>query len=271
MKSPKFYSVIAFLTLIATSPCAFAQVSLEMPGGPTSTVSKSEMSTIKELSSNIKNDIHRLLNNIKKDRDPSVTKETLTRGMEGIVRASGEKMNHLLLKHSIIAGLNLSKLIQEMTIKRGVARTPQGTVRQQVRILKHALVMALEYHQKDQDYLNSVVSGEVRNTQWAYYGLELSQFIIKMSDGVLSAPASYGMIRWSLGVLEKDLMNDANRPAFHDAIIHLHEDLEKMPNLMVGDAAPSDVDCIAKIRQLKFIANEATKDLSFEMKEIQKS
>ena len=86
-----------------------------------------------------------------------------------------------------MAGLNLNKLIEKMTLERGVAQTPQGTVRQQVRILKHALTMSLAFYQKDQDFYNSVVSGKLRDTEWAYYGLELSQFIIKMSDGVLSA------------------------------------------------------------------------------------
>ncbi len=270
MKPLAFYGLLGALTLIGSSPCAFAQKSLEMAGGPTSVVTQTELNSIRMLSTNIKNDITRLLDKAKSQRDPSEMKKTLTTGMEGLVQACGTKMNDMLLKHSLIAGLNISRLIQSQTIERGLSRTPQGIVRQQVRVLRHALEMASRYYQKDQDYLNAVVTHTVRDTQWAAYGLELSQFIIKMSDGVLSAPAAYGMIRWSLGVLEKNLMNDVNRPAFHDAIMHLHEDLAKMPNIMVGDPAPNDLDCIAKIRQLKFIAREAAKDLAFEMKELGK-
>jgi len=255
------------LSLMSTTG-AFAQTSLEISGGPTSTISQNEIKSIRDFPTDLKKNINRLLEKAKTERDPSKVKEMLKEGMMNIKDSAGDKMNNTLLKQSVIAGLDLNRLIQAYTINLGPARTPQGIVRQQVRILKHSLEMASRYYQKDQDFYNGLINNSVRQTQWAYFGQELSNFIIKMSDGVLNAPAAYGMIRWSLGVLEKNLLNDPNRPAFHDAIVHLDGDLAKMPNLMAGETAPSDIECIANIRKLKFTAKETNEELKVEFNDM---
>ena len=273
MKKLAIYGLFGALSLAGLAPSAFAQHSLEDSGGPTSTVTKAEIDDLKKLSTNLKNDINRALEEIKSKRDPSETKKILVDRMRNIEESAGSRMNNMLLKESIGSGLSLNNLIQEMTIKQGLSRTPPGIVRQQVRILKHSLEKARDYYQKDQDFLEARVNGTERKTQWVYFGKELSDFIIKMSDGVLSAPASYGMVRWALGILERKLLDDKNRPAFADAIKHLDQDLNStinpMPDLMHDRTMKiSDAGYVAKTRQLKLTARFANQDLAFELKEM---
>ncbi len=258
---------------LSLAPSSFAQRSLEDPNGPTSSVTKKEIEDLKKLSTNLKRDIERALDEVKFKKDPSEVKRFLVNRMTTISESAGSKMNNMLLKESIGAGLTLNNLIQEFTIKQGLSRTPPGIVRQQVRILKHALEKAGTYYEKDQKFLADQVTGAQRKTDWVAYGKELSDFIIKMSDGVLSAPASYAMVRWSLGVLERKLLDSNDRPAFADAIKHLDQDLNStlnpMPDLAhVQPTNISDVDYVAKVRSLKFTARSANQDLAFELKEM---
>ena|GEM_PF-1966280 len=252
------------LALHLAAPAANAQTTLEYPGGPHSGITSSEIQSLKGWSQNAMADITRLLNEIQPMLDASDVKRKLSFGMENIAQNSDTKAADLLLRQAIYAGLTVNRLIEQESIRRGMENAPQGTVDQQVRILKHSLEMAKEYYKSDFAYINGILSKKDTsyvNPKLVEFGVRFSQFLIKMSDGVLDASASYGMIRWSLGILENYLGQDSRNVVYASTIKHLHDELKQYPNIVTGQSAPEDITCIKYVRELKRLAQETYKEI----------
>jgi len=262
---------ILSLAIHLAGPAANAQTTLEYPGGPHSGISSSEVQSLKGWSQNAMADITRLLNEIQPMLDASDVKRKLSLGMENIAQNSDTKAADLLLRQAVYAGLTVNRLIEQESVRRGMENTPQGTVDQQVRILKHSLEMAKEYYKSDFAYINGILSKKDTsyvNPKFVEFGVRFSQFLIKMSDGVLDASASYGMIRWSLGILESYLSRDSRNIVYASTIKHLHDELKQYPNIVTGQPAPEDIDCIKYVRELKRLAQETYREIDQTTKEV---
>jgi hypothetical protein len=263
---------ILSLAIHFTGTSAQAQTNLEYPGGPHGTVSAPEIQAIKSWSQNALADIDRLISNNQAILNPSDQKRKLFNGMETIVQNSDPKAADLLLRHAIYAGLTVNKLIEQEAIRKGFENAPQGTVSQQVRILKKSLTMARDYYKSDFAYINGILSkkdGSYINPNLVDFGVRFSQFLIKMSDGVLDATASYGMIRWSLGILSNYMNQDSRNIAYASTIKYLHDELKQYPDIVGGQLAPEDVDCIKYTRELKRIAQTVFAEITNTTKSIQ--
>jgi hypothetical protein len=256
---------ILTLALYLTGTEAKAQTSLEYLGGPHANISQPEIQAIKSWSQNALADIDRLINNVQPMLDSSDQKRKLFNGMETIVQNSDPKAADLLLRHAIYAGLTVNKLIEQESIRKGMDYTAQGTVDQQVRILKKSLTMAKDYYKSDFAFINGMLSkkdGSAVNPNLVDFGLRFSQFLIKMSDGVLDASASYGMIRWSLGILSNYMNQDSRNIAYASTIKYLHDELRQYPDIVAGQMAPEDITCIKYTRELKRIALAVYKEVA---------
>lgn len=239
-----------------TSP-AIAQHSLEYPGGPQSRITPAEIRQYEGYANNAKNEINSLLAFTSRTLDSNTLKDKLYQGVKRISRGSQPKEADLLVRHVLYAGLTLSDLIDRETSNNAFGRAPQGTVDQQVRILRHTLTMAQDYFEPDAVYIQKLQSGErtfSRQPQFVEFGTRLTQFMIKMSDGVLDASASYGMIRWSMGVLANYLHKDRRATVYAGTIRDLFVRLQDYPDLVNGDPAPADLSCIRYVQELKLLA-----------------
>ena len=93
---------------------------------------------------------------------------------------------------------------------------------------------------------------------------------MKMSNGIVNARSNYGMIRWSLAVLANYIKRDKNVGVAYAStqtnlvttLLEKNADLTPtFPDLVNGEAAPSDIDCIVKTRDLKFLAQTSFKEI----------
>jgi len=280
MKTISNFLILGTLALVAPK---FVQAqtlpnsSIEYADGPSGKLDLGEIKDIKSYAFNANTSIKRLLNTVEHMSDSEEIKKILIRGIDGkdgILASSTDKRSVLLLTNSLQSGMTLVKMIDLNTIKRGIAYTPQGTVDQQNRIMKQSLIFARDYYQSDFEFINGVLAKNeaVTNPKFVEFGLKMTQFLIKMSDGVLSARGAYGMIRWSLAVLANDIKNDkeigiayaATQANLVKTLLSRDEatGLPNYPDLVNGEMAPEDVDCIAKIRELKLLAQQSFDEIT---------
>ncbi len=278
--------VLGFATLTAPQ-MASAQVtpnpSLELPDGPSGKLDLGVLQDIKSYAINANSDITRLLNAVAQMNDSVEIKNKLFNGINNIISNTKGSRSTLLLTQSLQAGITLVKLIDQQSIQRGLQFTPQGTVDQEVRIMRQSLNFAKEYYESDFAFINGVLAkNEVKtNPKFVEFGMKLNSFIIKMSDGVLNARASYGMIRWSLALLANYIKNDKEigiayaSTRYNIATTLTEKDLATgksiYPDLVNGEMAPSDVECVIKIRNLKLLAMQSMDEMKKAKAELDKA
>jgi hypothetical protein len=263
------------LLVLTSTQFAGAQVnsSLEYTDGPSAKLDLASLGDIKEYAKNANTDIIRLLTAASQLSDSVEIKNKLYSGISKIIADSKDSRSVLLLTHSLQAGMTLVKLIDQQSIQRGIQFTPQGTVDQQVRIMKQSLNFAKEYFESDFAFINGVLAkNEAKtNPKFVEFGLKMNTFLIKMSDGVLNARSNYGMIRWSLAVLANYIKNDKEKGiAYASTRYNIAKTLTEKdmsgqpvyPDLVNGEAAPSDVDCIAKVRALKLLSKQSIEEIN---------
>jgi len=250
---------------------AHAQTNLEYPGGPHSGMSDAEVKKLDAWAQNTQLQLTRLENEVSFDqgesRSDSEIKKKLYDGIKEIAGDSGLKPGDLLLHQSLYAGITLCDIIDVEGLKKGA--TP-GEIGEQVSILKQTITMAKKYYISDQVYVNGLLERrpEVHfNNQLIEFGVELTQFMMKQSRKMIAmdASASYGMIKWSLGVLNRKILDDDRNVAFANTITYLNQKLGAFPEM---ENLSSDVDAIAKIRDLKNLAKEIFSEIAMTQKSL---
>jgi hypothetical protein len=247
-----------FFMLVSAS--AYAQTSLEYPGGPHAGTTDAEIQKLGAWAKNVQLELSRVEAKISNMTDDTEIKRVLLDKMKQVAGDSGLRPGDLLLRQSLYAGVVLSDIIDQEGLKKGP--TP-GEVYQQVKILKKAIAMAKDYYVSDQVYVDGLLKhrAEVHfNNKLVEFGVRLSRFIIKQSTSMLplDATASYGMMKWALGVLDRKLLEDDRNVAFASTITYLNSELQAYPEM---DLMPSDVDAILKIRDLKSLAKQIFKEI----------
>jgi hypothetical protein len=256
---------------------------LEYDQGPTGKIDIDELNSIKAYAIDANVSITRLLNNINRMEENTTSgddtnsivnmKKKLMDGITKLIQESKDKRSVLLLTHSLQAGVILVNLIENQSINLGTDQTPPGTVSQQFRILKQSLIFARDYYESDFVFIEGVLAKQEQKTnpKFVEFGVKLTEFIIKMSNGVINVRSSYGMIRWSLAVLANYIKADKNTGiAYSSTRYNLVTELTAkniddsavFPDLVNGEAAPSDIECITKIRDLKFLAKQSFEEIA---------
>lgn len=256
---------------------------LEYDQGPSGKIDIEELNSIKAYATDANTSITRLLNNVNRMEENSSAdddtnsivnmKQKLIDGITTLIKESKDKRSVLLLTHSLQAGMILVNLIENQSINLGADQTPQGTVSQQFRILKQSLIFARDYYESDFAFINGVLTTQEKtsNPKFVEFGVKLTEFIIKMSNGVVNVRSSYGMIRWSLAVLANYIKADKNTGiAYSSTRYNLVTELTgknidgtpMYPDLVNGEAAPTDIECITKIRDLKFLAKQSFEEIA---------
>ena len=275
MKKLILLGIAGFTGLASLSQSAHAQINLEYKNGVHAGVSDAELSTLQTWAKNTGASIDNLLVTTGKSLDSTETHRKLLDGIKGLLDAPSSEADKLL-RQALSVGLDADALIQFTTMGPGgnIQRTPEGTIDQQNRILKKSLQMARDYYKSEFEYVDGVVSrrdNSMTKPNLIDFGVRFSQFLIKMSDGVLSAPASYGLIRWSLGVLERFIYDDTKKQGYAFTISNLHTALRPYIDIMNNTNPtqfPSDTDCIRNIRELKLQAQMTYKNIEKETKEL---
>lgn len=268
----QFLSLSIIALSLAWTHGANAQTTLEYGDGPTSRINQAQLDPIFKTPINPKVALNHLLTKIRNLKDPSEVKQTLFRGLNDIQRDTLSTENNLIFKHSIKAGLELSQLIHSQTIAQGKSRTPPGTIRQQIRIMKKSVDLALGYYESDESYVRALRTGTLaeqeaakkcRTPDFIKFGKELTKFIIGMSDGVLNIQAAYGMVRWSIGVFENYMLQDRGAAGYADTIrlLDTTRGNPEFPDLMQGEKPLNDLQAVDRIMKLKLIAKQAIGDL----------
>lgn len=260
------------LGLAVTGSVQAQQPSLEYgPGAPSSQISPAQLDALRGWRRNTQADIDRLLNSVQPILDSTDRKRKLATRMEAIAAMSEPNTADLILRHAIYAGLTVNKLIERETVAKGRDFTPEGTVDQQARILRRSLEIAREYYESDMKLMNGILTQRrsFSNPKLVDFGIRISKFLIKMSDGVLSAPANYGMIRWSLGILNNYMVKDEKNIAYAATIKYLTMELRNYPDIVRGEAAPDDAKCVQYVRELKRLALQAYGEIEQTAKNIE--
>lgn len=248
---------------------------LEYDQGPTGKIDIEELNSIKAYAIDANISIIRLLNKISRMEDASIVemKKDLMNGISTLIKDSKDKRSVLLLTHSLQTGMILTNLIEKQSINLGADQTPQGIVSQQFRILKQSLIFARDYYESDFEFISGVLATKEQKTnpKFVEYGVKLTEFVLKMSNGIVNVRSSYGMIRWSLAVLANYIKADKNTGIAYSStrynlVTELTaknvDDTPVYPDLVNGEAAPTDIECITKIRDLKFLAKQSFEEIS---------
>jgi len=248
--------------------------SLEYTDGPSAKITLEELKGIKKYATNANADISRLLITIGHLDDSVEIKQKLMGSIEALIKDSTDQRSVLLLTHSLQAGMTIVKLIEKNTVKAGIDQTPQGTVDQEIRILKQSLIFAQFYYESDFNFINGVLAkNEAKiNPKFVEFGVKLSKFLMRMSDGVLNVRSSYGIARWSLGVLANYIKNDKEVGIIYASTLtnlvkelstrELYDNSPVYPDLVNGETAPSDIDCLLKIQSLKLLAEQSFAEIA---------
>lgn len=261
---------LAFL-MVAGMSVAHAQTSLEYPGGPHSGMSDVEVKKLDAWAQNTQLQLTRLENELSYNEGESLSDSEIKRklydGIKEIAGDSGLKPGDLLLRQSLYAGITLCDIIDAEGLKKGA--TP-GEIGEQVSILKQTITLAKKYYISDQVYVNGLLERrpEVHfNNKLIEFGVELTQFMMKQSRKMIAidASASYGMIKWSLGVLNRKILDDDRNVAFANTITYLNQKLESFPEM---ENLSSDVDAVKKIRELKNLAKEVFSEIEMTQKSL---
>lgn len=280
MKTSTIFAALT-LALISLAPHQAQAQSLEYNDGPSAKIDVAALNTIQDYAKDANADIIRLLNSVSQSTDSVEIKARLVKGIERIIGSSKDSRSVLLLTQSLQSAMTLVKLIDQQSIQRGIEHTPEGTVDQQIRIMKQSLVFAKDYFESDYSFINGVLEkNEAKtNPKFVEFGVKLNKFLIKMSDGVLNARSSYGMIRWSLAVLANYIKQDKQIGiAFASTRYNMAKELTAKdlngapiyPDLVNGEMAPSDVQCLAKIRSLKLLAQQSMNEIETAMTALKK-
>jgi hypothetical protein len=273
MKTLFLLGLTILLSNVASAQ-TYPNSTLEYDGGPSAKLDIGALQDIKSYAVNANSDIIRLLNATAQMSESIEIKNKLYNGINNIIANSKDSRSVLLLTQSLQAGMTVVKLIDQQSIQRGLQFTPQGTVDQEIRIMKQSLTFAKEYYESDFSFINGVLAKNESKTnpKFVEFGIRLNSFLIKMSDGVLNARASYGMIRWSLAVLANYIKNDKSigiayaSTRYNIAKVLTETDLSTgrsvFPDLVNGEMAPSDFDCLSKIRNLKQLSKQSAEEMN---------
>ena len=274
MKTTITLSVFTLMLMSVFSQNSHAQSRSPWETGDlTSRVTQAEVESIRGLPRNPKSDIEQALKDVKTISDPSEARDMLLKQAKRIVEYSKAQGDKLLLSQSLASGITLTSYIQDTVID--AHKAPAGTVRQQVRILKHAFTQAKKYFERDRDYMNRLINtpqADARSSDWVYFGKELSKFIMELSEGMLNMKAHYAINRWAAGVFERKLLDDRNRAAFKTAFEHLHDRVESLPN-PIGEGYhaldTNDIQYAEMSRKVKLAMNNAIEDSEDELKDLE--
>lgn len=255
MKNKMILLAMSALSFLTVSNHSFAQANLEYPGGPTSTMNASDIQSLGTWARNVQMDLSRLETRVEYMADDLEIKNALYTRMKLIAGESGLRPGDLLLRQALYAGIILCDIIEQESIRKNP--TP-GAVGLQATILKQSLAMAKEYYVSDFVYLNGLLQNRASvqfNDKLVDFGVKLSKFIIKQSTSALGldATASYGMMKWALGVLNKKLLEDNRNVAFASTIRYLGDSLGPFPDMA---AVQDDPAAIEKIRDLKRLSKQ---------------
>lgn len=228
--------IFALIVLLAPAVTHAQTDSLEYPGGPTSQMTPEQIDKIKSWTDKANRALQRLENDVRMMSDELAIRDALYKRMKQIARDTGLKPGDLLLRQSLYVGVILVDDIEKQAqakIKQGRGKVP-GTVAKQSLILKKALKMAQDYYNSDVRYIDGVMQsrGEVYyNDKLVEFGLRIAKFVYDRSVDVemVSATASYGILRRSLGWLNVKMVEDDRNAAFRSQIIELTERLEDFP------------------------------------------
>ena len=276
---------LAGMLAIAAPKMASAQTmpdsTLEYDNGPSGKLDIEQLHDIKSYAINAKTSISRTLSAIDHMSDSVEIKSKLTTEINKIISESKDMRSVLLLTHALESGMTLVKMIDQNSVLRGPMYTPQGTIDQENRILKRSLQFADDYYQSDFDFINGVETKReiVTNPKFLVFGVEITKFLVKMSDGVLNARSEYGMIRWTLAVLANYIKNDKDvgiaysSTRYNIAKVLTQKDYNGQPvypDLVLGEMAPEDIDCLSKIRELKLLAIQSLNEITEATKALKK-
>ena len=269
---------IIFITLLFFSgSLAHAQSSsLEFDdGAPSGKIDTNELNAIKAYAFDANTSITRILakiNHMEGESSLNVLKNNLQQSISELINNSKDKRSILLLTHSLQAGMIMVNLINKQAI-------PQGTVSQEYRILKQSLIFARDYYESDYVFLNGILTTQelTTNPKFVDFGTKLTKFIFQMSNGISNVQSSYGMIRWSLAVLANYIKSDKNTGiAYSSTRYNLVKELTQKnldhlpvyPDLVNGETAPTDIECIMKTRELKYLAKQSFDEIDAAKKSI---
>jgi hypothetical protein len=257
----------ALFAMTAAQPSAMAQNTLEYPGGPHSGITQIDADRLSQWSSNTLLELDRLEAKVAPMSDDLEIRDILLAKMKAIAGNSGLRPGDLLLRQSLYAGIMLSDIIDVEGLKKG--GTP-GEVSQQVDVLSEAIKMAKDYYVSDQTYVNGLLQNreDVQfNSRLIEFGVRLSTFIIAQSTHMLAldATASYGMLKWSLGVLNRKLLEDTRNLAFANTITYLNAELQPYPEM---EFLTSDSEAIQKIRPLRTLAKQIFHEIDMTQKSL---
>ncbi len=282
------FNLKIILSILLFTTCVFSNAqTLEFEGGSTGTIDLKELESIKAYAFDANTSITRLLNKINRlESESSIVnmKKELMSGISTLIKDSKDKRCILLLTHSLQAGMTLVNLIEKQSIEAGADQTPQGIVNQQFRILKQSLVFARNYYESDYQFINGVLTEKntelKTNPKFVEFGIQLTRFILKMSNGITNVRSSYGMIRWSLAVLANYIKSDKNAGIAYASIRYnlvtelMSKNMDQTPvypDLVNGEAALTDIQCILKTRDLKNLAKYSFEEMNSAKKELLKA
>ncbi len=252
---------------------------LEYPGGPTSSVTAEEIKALQGWAIKAKLEIMRIRNKIsgvvsdQEKKDILVAKISKLAGDLDLTKNSKDPSNadfntkDLLVRQSLYTGLVLVRIIDYAREKRGPTA---GEVSEQVDILNKALDIAekKDYGMSDQAFIQALATDRTKyqvNDKLIDFGQELSTYIGDMSTRMrpLNLLASYGAIRWSLGVLTRKILDDINgRALLGNTVSYLVNELKDFPEMEVMAANQVDDATLAvKIQNLKKLYLEIKKEI----------
>lgn len=269
----KYILGLAVLTISFSANAQTPTSKLEYTDGPTSKIDQASIDEITAYTKNAATAISRLKNMAEQISDSEKLKQELSSGIHKMIKDYQNTRSARLLIYSLQACEKMVNFIDEATIQRGLQYTPQGTVDQQVRIMKRTLDFAEKYYQSDLTFVNGVLTKveSKTNPKFVEYGIELNNFVLKLSDGLLSARANYGMIRWSLAVLANNIKNDKELGiAYASTRARIAEVLLKQlpngqpvyPDLVEHENNPfNDADLVIKVRELKLLAKDSLEEM----------
>lgn len=243
---------------------------LEYPDGPTSKINDAQYSqAMKDWRAHFSNETKRIRFQLKHMISDEDKKQLLTTRLKALIKDTKTQPWDLLARHSVAAALTIVNIMDESRKLKGwsvtnpVERRTPGETSEQVDLLVKSLDIADKYHEADRLWIEKTKNDLAHltfNDQLITFGMELSQYVADMAVRLrpLNVLASYGALRWSLGILIPYILDDRHGAIVQDTTRYLKERLDTFPTL--EDIAPNsknpqyvmnDIEIAVKIQDLK--------------------